>query len=435
MICDLTHIKQQVGEGADEVHVDDVSTIGVAAEGTASVADDEVPDVVDEPSIPSPLPPTQPPPPSQDIPSTYQRVKKLERRNKAFKLKRLKKVGTTQRIETCDDTVMDDVSKHGRMIADMDEDVDVTLKDVAAVAKDVQDAEMEETGFKMDYVKGMTYDDIRPIFEKKFNSNVTFLLKTNEQIDVEDSKALKRLSESQEDKLYKLKSRKIKEGSSEGPELEAVRVLWCAYYHIYYNIIDFASREEISTYKKKVAIGYKNPLYLTRAQQVQPALYNSHEIIKTNHVSAIVHNSEDTLEIAEITRKKMNDKMKDPEYFGLRISRDESKSSQRADHNLKTNQSVDGVSSEYPRNACPMVFEIGQLKDQVQSRSNKIHELREKISRLTKKHSDADPIHDLKDLDSQKKELQAKVNALHDLNERWRAENKKVKRHYKELYD
>nr|GEZ00059.1 hypothetical protein [Tanacetum cinerariifolium] len=63
----------------------------------------------------------------------------------------------------------------------------------------------------------------------------------------------------------------------------------------------------------KVAIGYKNPLCLTRAKKVQPALYNGHEIIKDNHISAIVHNTEDTLEIAEITRKKMNDKMKDSE--------------------------------------------------------------------------------------------------------------------------
>ncbi|GJV18054.1 hypothetical protein Tco_1363377 [Tanacetum coccineum] len=60
----------------------------------------------------------------------------------------------------------------------------------------------------------------------------------------------------------------------------------------------------------KVAIGYKNPLCLTRVKQAQPSLYNGHEIIKTNHVLAIVHNSEDTLEIAKITRKKMNDKMK-----------------------------------------------------------------------------------------------------------------------------
>nr|GEU91433.1 retrovirus-related Pol polyprotein from transposon TNT 1-94 [Tanacetum cinerariifolium] len=53
--------------------------------------------------------------------------------------------------------------------------------------------------------------------------------------------------------------------------------------------------------------------YVTRAKQVQPALYNCHEIVKDNHVSAIVHNTEDILEIAEITRRKMNDKMKDPE--------------------------------------------------------------------------------------------------------------------------
>nr|GFC38701.1 hypothetical protein [Tanacetum cinerariifolium] len=63
----------------------------------------------------------------------------------------------------------------------------------------------------------------------------------------------------------------------------------------------------------RVAIGYKNPLCLTCAKQVQPALYNGHEIIKDNHTSAIVHNFEDTLEIAEITRKKINDKMNDPE--------------------------------------------------------------------------------------------------------------------------
>nr|GEU42416.1 hypothetical protein [Tanacetum cinerariifolium] len=58
-------------------------------------------------------------------------------------------------------------------------------------------------GFKMDYFKGMKYDDIHPIFEKYFNSNVDFLEKTKEQVEEEDSKALKRISESQEDKAAK----------------------------------------------------------------------------------------------------------------------------------------------------------------------------------------------------------------------------------------
>ncbi|GJV03883.1 putative ribonuclease H-like domain-containing protein [Tanacetum coccineum] len=81
------------------------------------------------------------------------------------------------------------------------------------------------------------------------------------------------------------------------------------------------------------------------------------------------------------------------------------------------------------------LFVIGKLNEQIQSRGNTIHELKEKISRLTKKNSDADPIFDLKALVSQNKDLTAKLNALHDLNERFRAENAKVKQHYKELYD
>ncbi|GKB89407.1 hypothetical protein Tco_0961679 [Tanacetum coccineum] len=70
---------------------------------------------------------------------------------------------------------------------------------------------------------------------------------------------------------------------------------------------------DMKALKEKIAIRYKNPLCLTCAKKVQPALYNGYEIIKNNHVPALVHNTEDTLEIAEITRRKMNDKMKDHE--------------------------------------------------------------------------------------------------------------------------
>nr|GEV40289.1 retrovirus-related Pol polyprotein from transposon TNT 1-94 [Tanacetum cinerariifolium] len=54
---------------------------------------------------------------------------------------------------------------------------------------------MNMAGFKMDYFKGMKYDDIHPIFEKYFNSNVAFLEKTKEQMEEEDSRAIKRISE------------------------------------------------------------------------------------------------------------------------------------------------------------------------------------------------------------------------------------------------
>ncbi|GJY96131.1 retrovirus-related pol polyprotein from transposon TNT 1-94 [Tanacetum coccineum] len=72
------------------------------------------------------------------------------------------------------------------------------------------------------------------------------------------------------------------------------------------------------------------------------------------------------------------------------------------------------------------LFVIGKLNEQIHSRGNMIRELKEKISRLTKKNSDTDPIFDLKALVSQNKDLTAKLNALHDLNECFRAENAKA---------
>ncbi|GKA70299.1 hypothetical protein Tco_0776363 [Tanacetum coccineum] len=72
---------------------------------------------------------------------------------------------------------------------------------------------------------------------------------------------------------------------------------------------------DMKALKEKV----EDKLYKQDQSLQTPALYNGHEIIKTNHVPAIVHNSEDTLEIAEITRKKMNDKMKDPECVKKKV--------------------------------------------------------------------------------------------------------------------
>nr|GEW06940.1 hypothetical protein [Tanacetum cinerariifolium] len=81
-----------------------------------------------------------------EINKLKRRVKKLEKRNKVkvLMLRRLKSVGSTQRINTSDDTVMDDVSNQGMMIADMDEDVDVVLEKAKDVVADiVKDADVQ----------------------------------------------------------------------------------------------------------------------------------------------------------------------------------------------------------------------------------------------------------------------------------------------------
>nr|GEW27052.1 hypothetical protein [Tanacetum cinerariifolium] len=278
------------------VHVDDVPAVGVAAEGAASVADDEFPTVVDEPSdkIAQAL----------EITKLKQRVKKLERRNKASKLRRLQKIKESidvqgRQVESQAQIYQIDLEHVDKVLSIHDDEVDpaklqevvevvttaklitkvftvasatittaapqlttavaptltttpsATRKRKRVVIKDPKETatpsaiihseakskdkgkgilveepkplkkqaqiEQDETyareleaeliligmKFKMDYFKGITYDDIRLIFEKKFNSNVSFLQKTKEQMEEEDSRALKRLSESQEDKATK----------------------------------------------------------------------------------------------------------------------------------------------------------------------------------------------------------------------------------------
>nr|GEU41411.1 hypothetical protein [Tanacetum cinerariifolium] len=96
-------VAQEVEQGDSDENVENINA-GDPAKGDVSATNDEVPTADEEPSIPSLTPPTSPPQPSHDIPSASQ------------------KVGTAQRIDTSDETMMDDVSNQGRMIADMDAD-------------------------------------------------------------------------------------------------------------------------------------------------------------------------------------------------------------------------------------------------------------------------------------------------------------------------
>nr|GEX51591.1 hypothetical protein [Tanacetum cinerariifolium] len=57
--------------------------------------------------------------------------------------------------------------------------------------------------FRLDYFKGMSYDDIRPIFEAKFNSNIAFLLKIKEQLEEEENRAIQSINETSAQKAAK----------------------------------------------------------------------------------------------------------------------------------------------------------------------------------------------------------------------------------------
>nr|GEV88304.1 hypothetical protein [Tanacetum cinerariifolium] len=64
-------------------------------------------------------------------------------------------------------------------------------------------------GFILDYFKGMSYNDICPIFETKFNSNIEFLLNTKEHMEEEESRALQSINETPAQKV--VKRRKLNE--------------------------------------------------------------------------------------------------------------------------------------------------------------------------------------------------------------------------------
>nr|GEV26100.1 integrase, catalytic region, zinc finger, CCHC-type, peptidase aspartic, catalytic [Tanacetum cinerariifolium] len=73
-------------------------------------------------------------------------------------------------------------------------------------------------------------------------------------------------------------------------------------------------------HENKMALGYQNPYYLNKATRAQPVLYDGHEILKTNHVPAIVPTSEEDLELADISKEKMIEKVKDPECVKWNIT-------------------------------------------------------------------------------------------------------------------
>ncbi|GJS57901.1 retrovirus-related pol polyprotein from transposon TNT 1-94 [Tanacetum coccineum] len=81
------------------------------------------------------------------------------------------------------------------------------------------------------------------------------------------------------------------------------------------------------------------------------------------------------------------------------------------------------------------VFVIGQMKASLQGKDNVIQKLKMQISQLKETRSELDRTRDFRALDFQISQLTEKVNVLQEQNELFRAENAKIKQHYKELYD
>nr|GEY46250.1 hypothetical protein [Tanacetum cinerariifolium] len=189
-----------------------------ATEEPVTAADD----VADQ-SIQSPTPLTPPPQQPQDIPSTSQvaqdleiiklktRVKKLERANKVktMKLKRLRKVGTSHRIESSDDNLMEDVSNQGRVIDESDKDKGTKLM------IEEKEKETEETPTKTkskDKGKGIMVEEPKPIKKKQ-------------QVELDEAYARKLQEEHNQDIDWEVAMNHVKQKAKENPYVQRYQVM------------------------------------------------------------------------------------------------------------------------------------------------------------------------------------------------------------------
>nr|GFA83672.1 hypothetical protein [Tanacetum cinerariifolium] len=73
-------------------------------------------------------------------------------------------------------------------------------------------------GYKLDFFKGMLYDEIRPIFQARFDANMRFLFKSREEMEEEGREVLKSINETPAHKAAK--KRKLNEEAQEVEDLK-----------------------------------------------------------------------------------------------------------------------------------------------------------------------------------------------------------------------
>nr|GEY48761.1 zinc finger CCCH domain-containing protein 18 [Tanacetum cinerariifolium] len=118
------------------------------------------------------------------------RVEMLEEENSSL-TKELKSFNTKVESSAIQETIMDKEksSKQGRKIIDIDYDGEVNLEnmynlDMAQARKNMMIYLKNMVGFKMDFFKGINYEEIRPLFEEEYNK-VQTLFKESPKMDAE----------------------------------------------------------------------------------------------------------------------------------------------------------------------------------------------------------------------------------------------------------
>ncbi|GJS90716.1 retrovirus-related pol polyprotein from transposon TNT 1-94 [Tanacetum coccineum] len=219
----------------------------------------------------------------------------------------------------------------------------------------------------------------------------------------------------------------------------------------------------------KQALGYQNPFYLKRAQQIKPILYDGNVLSKTHDVLSVV-DEEDTLILAEEIRLKCSNKnSKKPSTSNtpvkievpselprcleleaelveknnvyIKLSRWFSNLKQHfisLEVSMQLNKEFfqkDKSSDNQNNPEIQEYFEQNDLKAQLQAKDTVIGKLKETIHSLRENVNPAKVKQDIDEIETVNIELEDSVAKLLSENEKLHKEKEHLKQTYKELYD
>ncbi|GKC65932.1 hypothetical protein Tco_1098530 [Tanacetum coccineum] len=175
------------------------------------------------------------------------------------------------------------------------------------------------------------------------------------------------------------------------------------------------------------ALGFQNPFYLKKAQQIRPILYDGNVTAKETNVISIA-DSEETLMLEEenfgkcfVLQRELSDEQ------ALHPNTDQSASSPvkiEAPQELsKKNTSVNQIEPSFDQ-----LFELNNLKAELQAKDTTIEKLKTNIKRLNKTSTTNNVKKDIDEIETINIELEHTVMKLI-------AENEHLETTYKQLYD
>nr|GEV17131.1 hypothetical protein [Tanacetum cinerariifolium] len=122
-------------------------------------------------------------------------------------------------------------------------------------------------GFKMAFYKGKTYDQIRPIFQARFDANMRFLLKSKEEMEKEEEEIIKSINETPAQNAAK--RRRLREQAKEAEDLK--------------NQLEVVADEDDDVFVEATLIGTKVPVV-----NYEVGMINNKPSQQTEHGQALV---------------------------------------------------------------------------------------------------------------------------------------------------